>query len=344
MIADYCSGNFGSISDGAGGSYNFEWLQDGSQWKGYLTLGNNAPPPPPPPPPTPPQQQVNNLGKFLTKSLSLGAKSAGVSGLYDRINLSGQSGDAWVGFFGNGRSDGNFNMSGAGFNAGADIIISKSFVGGLYAKMLNSDLKMDELKMEMSDIEFGVYFGIFNISDIINIKGSLGYASLDYQINKYENNHFSIDANRLSGGFDAEYVISKQSIYIKPFVGARLALFSADNSSYFYDNQYSQYISIAQRNFMRADILAGLGIESKGSKLIWRAKANIGLVPTEEPKLETTNGTDLTTEENGESFYAAISGGAEYPITNAISIFANIGADFGEGFGWTGGLGANYKF
>ncbi|MDR3048794.1 MAG: hypothetical protein LBV16_02995, partial [Elusimicrobiota bacterium] len=73
----------------------------------------------------------------------------------------------------------------------------------------------------------------------------------------------------------------------------------------------------------------------------------IFLVSGDEPKYKTIDNTGNESEMIGtkeDAIQGAISLGGEYKVGKAISIFVNACADFGTGFGWTSGIGANYKF
>jgi hypothetical protein len=110
--------------------------------------------------------------------------------------------------------------------------------------------------------------------------------------------------------------------------------------------------TIKSDSLLRAEAKLGVGLSGKlgaAQNFNWFGRLyGIFLVSGDEPKYKIAynaggNEIEVIGAKEG-SIQGAISLGGEYQVSPAISIFANAGADFGEGFGYTGGLGANYKF
>jgi hypothetical protein len=109
--------------------------------------------------------------------------------------------------------------------------------------------------------------------------------------------------------------------------------------------------TIKSDSLLRAETKLGVGISGKlgsAQNFNWFGRLyGIFLVSGDEPKYKIADNAGNESEVIGAkegAIQGAISLGGEYQVSPTISIFANAGADFGTGFGWTGGVGANYKF
>jgi predicted outer membrane repeat protein len=288
---------------------------------------------------------INNSSKFIANSLSLAAQSHRLDDIYNRLDVGRQQqGNAWVGLYGSGKNIDDFSVNGFGGAIGADLYNSKNFIGGLFVRYGSNDIKEKENKGTMGEIEFGIYGGLFKISNSpINVKANLSMGIQNYSMEVGETVDF--DGKSVKGGFEVEYVapISKTT-KIKPFIGIQGGLAMNDDVK-------GSSATIKSDSLLRAEAKLGLGISGKlgvAQNFNWFGRLyGIFLVSGDEPKYKTKDNADNESEVIGAkegAIQGAISLGGEYQIGKSISIFANADADFGTGFGWTGGVGANYKF
>jgi hypothetical protein len=217
-------------------------------------------------------------------------------------------------------------------------------MGGIFVRYGSNDIKEKENKGTMGETEFGIYGGLFEISDSpINVKANLSIGIQSYSMEIGETVDF--DGKSVKGGFEVEYVSPlSPTTKIKPFIGFQGGLAMNDDVK-------TSGATIKSDSLFRAETKAGIGISGvlgQVQNFNWYSRLyGIFLVSGDEPKYKVTDNNGNDTEVMGAkegAIQGAISVGGEYQVNPAISIFANAGADFGTGFGWIGGVGANYKF
>jgi hypothetical protein len=329
--------HFDDIISGAY-QYSFDWLagSNGYNWTGYLILAS-----------IPQTQDIIKSGKFLANTLSLAAQSHGLDDIYNRINSGAidQKGDSWVGLYGSGHSIDDFSVSGFGGAFGADLYKNQNLMGGLFVRYGSNNIKEKANKGTMGEMEFGLYGGLFEIKNSpINVKANLSMGIQSYSMEIGETVDF--DGKSVKGGFEVEYVSPlTPTTKIRPFIGFQGGLAMNDDVK-------TSIATIKSDSLFRAETKLGVGISGKlgaVQNFNWFGRLyGIFLVSGDEPKYKIAdnaggNEIEVIGAKEG-SIQGAISLGGEYQVSPAISIFANAGADFGEGFGWIGGLGANYKF
>jgi hypothetical protein len=312
--------------------YIFDWTGTNNNWIGYLTLSGIS--------------IVEKTGKFLANSLSLAAKSNGIDDIYSRIEkgVVNQSGDVWIGLYGTGKTADEFSAQGFGGAFGIDIYASQNIMGGLFVRYGTNNMKEENNKGNMGEIEFGVYGGIFEISNSpINVKvnASAGIQSYSLEIG----DSVDFDGKAIRGGAEIEYIAPiSETTKLKPFIGIQGGLAMNDDIK-------TNAGTIKSDSLLRAEGKAGFGLSGQaGQNIKWHGRIyGIFLASGDEPKYKMTDNNGNETEAIGtkeENIQGAISLGLEYDLSGAISIFINGGAaaDFGDVFGWTGGTGINYKF
>ncbi|MDR0822934.1 MAG: autotransporter outer membrane beta-barrel domain-containing protein, partial [Endomicrobium sp.] len=285
-----------------------------------------------------------NSDKFFANALSLAAKSHGLDDIYNRLDVGAQQqGNAWVGLYGSGKSIDDFSVNSFGGAFGVDLYKNQNLMGGLFVRYGSNDIKEKENKGTMGEIEFGLYGGLFEIKNSpINVKANLSMGIQSYSM---KDEDIDFDGKSVKGGFEVEYVAPlTPTTKIRPFIGFQGGLAMND------DVKGSQ-ATIKSDSLLRAETKLGVGISGKLGAMQnfnWFGRLyGIFLVSGDEPKYKVKYNSGNESEVIGAkegSIQGAISLGGEYQISPTISIFANAGADFGIGFGWIGGVGANYKF
>jgi predicted outer membrane repeat protein len=195
------------------------------------------------------------LDKFLVNSLSLSAKSYGIDDIYNRLSAGiGQKGSAWVGFYGSGESIDDFSVNGFGATAGVDLYKNQNLLGGLFVRYGYNNMKEEDEKGAMSEMEVGLYGGFFEIKNSpINIKANLSMGFQNYTIETADD--LSFDSKSIKGGFEAEYVMPlTPTIKIKPFLGFQSGMAMND------DIKIDDYSIIKSDNLLRVETKIGIGL------------------------------------------------------------------------------------
>ncbi|MDR3048618.1 MAG: autotransporter outer membrane beta-barrel domain-containing protein [Elusimicrobiota bacterium] len=327
--------------------YNYRAYYDENNKFLSLNISPVPTPPAPPVPPAPapnPNESVSVLGNFLANSLTV-PKSAYIDDIYNRLKTGGgNEGNVWFGLYGNGKSIDNFNISGFGAALGIDTCKTQNLTAGIFIRYGSNNMKEENNKGSMTEKEIGLYGGIFNMKDKFNLKGNLSAAFQSYNIETDGN--ISFDGKSINEGLELEYIAAiYETINIKPFVGFQSAYVMNDEIK-------AQTFSIPENSFTRLEGKIGLGLDGKLGKnqtFYWYSRLYAILLASGDgaaykvKKDDGSNNGEIQSVKEG-FFKCAISLGGDYSVNEFISMFINAGAQFGNGFGWTGGIGANYKF
>ncbi|MDR0822597.1 MAG: autotransporter domain-containing protein [Endomicrobium sp.] len=329
MIANIGGGgNFGGIIGSDNGNYRFDWRFENNVYRGYLTL-NTTP---------------ESFKSMTANALSLAAKPSNVDDLYSRVQLRIDETDSvWAGFYGAGKSIDDFSSNGFGVILGADFYNSQDYMGGIFLKYGIKNIKENDNKGDITETEIGLYGGALEVYDErFNVRGNLSMSFQGYVLQGEKDLEFN--GNSIRGGFEIEYIEPLFDFAdIKPFIGFQGAYASNDAIK-------DDFIKVDADNLFRAETRLGLSLNGElgeDNKIIWYGRL-YGIVPfvgrQAEYKIKDENGESEIISAKESALQGAIALGGEYTLSPTISIFANVRADFGGGFGYFTSAGAKFKF
>ncbi|MDR0823422.1 MAG: autotransporter outer membrane beta-barrel domain-containing protein, partial [Endomicrobium sp.] len=300
--------------------------------------------------------------KFFANALSMSAKSHGLDYIYSRLEPAAeldadsepdadvkQKGSAWAGLYASGETIDKFSVNSFGAAFGADIYTREKLTVGIFARYGINNIKEDEDKGTMSDIEIGLYGGCFDIyhgdrlEGTFNLKGNLSIGFQSWTIETQ--NDLAFDGNSFKSGVELEYVtLLTPTINIKPFIAVQGGFASNKEIK-------SDTMTIDADSFIRLEAKIGAGFDGKFEEMqniTWYGRLyGVILASGDSVKYKTKTASgesgDISASEEG-SIGIAIALGGKYVLSEKISININAGIDFGAGFGYAGGIGASYKF
>jgi len=254
-----------------------------------------------------------------------------------------------------------FDTSVNGFLVGFDMISAKQWTMGVMAGYGTSELKQEQDKTTMNDINLGFYGGFENEKWLL--KGMLlgGYEqyNTDRTIAFMERMAHS-EYNGYSAALDLEagYKISlnkkdsqaKHKMYLKPFLGVTGSYIN--NEGFEEKNAESLNLKVNDYSNFAAQARAGVGINGKVKKFGWYAKAGVRQFLTEDYNeiesslLDYQDQTKMkirSAELDKFSYGGGL--GADFALSDAWTIFANGLASFADkSNNYYGNIGLMYKF
>lgn len=253
-----------------------------------------------------------------------------------------------------------FDTSVNGFLVGFDMISAKQWTMGIMAGYGTSELKQEQDKTTMRDINLGFYGGYENEKWLF--KGMLlgGYEqyTTDRTIGFMERMANS-EHNGYNAALDLEagYKIglnkdkqAKHKMYLKPFLGITGSYIM--NEGFEEKGAESLNLKVEDYSSMTAQARAGIGINGKIKKFGWYAKAGVRQYLTEDYNeieaslLDYQDQTKMkirSAELDKFSYGGGL--GADYQLSEAWTIFANGLAGFAnKSNNYYGNIGLMYKF
>ncbi len=254
-----------------------------------------------------------------------------------------------------------FDTSVNGFLVGFDMISAKQWTMGVMAGYGTSELKQEQDKTTMRDINLGFYGGFEN--DKWLLKGMLLGGYEQYATDRtigFMDRMANSEHNGYSAALDLEagYKISlnkkdskaKHKMYLKPFLGITGSYIN--NEGYEEKNAESLNLKINDYSNFAAQARAGVGINGKVKKFGWYAKAGVRQFLTEDYNeiesslLDYQDQTKMkirSAELDKFSYGGGL--GADFALSDAWTIFANGLASFADkSNNYYGNIGLMYKF
>ena len=253
-----------------------------------------------------------------------------------------------------------FDTSVNGFLVGFDMISAKQWTLGIMAGYGTSELKQEEDKTNMSDINLGFYGGYENEKWLF--KGMLLGGYEQYKTDRiigFMERTANSEYNGYNAALDLEagYKIglnkdkqAKHKIYLKPFLGITGSYIM--NEGFEEKGAESLNLKVEDYSSMTAQARAGVEINGKVKKFGWYAKAGVRQYLTEDYNeiesslLDYQDQTKMkirSAELDKFSYGGGL--GADYQLSEAWTIFANGLASFADkSNNYYGNIGLMYKF
>ncbi|MDR0485571.1 MAG: autotransporter domain-containing protein, partial [Elusimicrobiota bacterium] len=307
--------------------------------------------------PNNPEVLTHLSGSFLIDALRSAAINNNASAVYNRIEkIDGNGLDnklpLWVelNIKGMKLSDEellpDFNASGIGFLAGAQIYNDYDKSLGGYLGYSKTSLKWSDDSGSVGDIEFGLFGALYDLYEKkLNLKGNFGlsilsfnternFSNLNYLRNLGEKSNASFNAFKINAGAQAQYLAREiEGIFIEPFLGLDNSLII--NPSIKEQNGGELDLSVEADAYLRMQSVLGVKAYGSKDKLSWNGKWNLGfLLAGSKPKYDISfsgakNAVMAIYGSDEGIISMGIGAGAQYQIKDTAAVFASIDANFG---------------